>query len=74
MPQISIVVPVYNAAKYLPRTIASVQAQTYEDWELLLVNDGSTDNSVQIIEQYATKDSRIKLINQKTQVRHMLVT
>lgn len=74
MPQISIVVPVYNAAKYLPRTIASVQAQTYEDWELLLVNDGSTDNSVQIIEQYANKDSRIKLINQKTQVRHMLVT
>lgn len=60
MPQISIVVPVYNAAKYLPRTIASVQAQTYEDWELLLVNDGSTDNSVQIIEQYANKDSRIK--------------
>lgn len=74
MPQISIVVPVYNAAKYLPRTIASVQAQTYEDWELLLVNDGSTDNSVQIIEQYATKDSRIKLINQKTLVQHMLVT
>lgn len=65
MPQISIVVPVYNAAKYLPRTIASVQAQTYEDWKLLLVNDGSTDNSVQIIEQYANKDSRIKLINQK---------
>lgn len=65
MPQISIVVPVYNAAKYLPRTIASIQAQTYEDWELLLVNDGSTDNSVQIIEQYAAKDSRIKLINQK---------
>lgn len=65
MPQISIIVPVYNSAKYLSRTIASIQAQTCEDWELILVNDGSTDNSVQIIELYAVKDSRIKLINQK---------
>lgn len=65
MPQISIIVPVYNAAKYLPRTIASIQAQTFEDWELLFVNDGSTDNSAKIIEKYAAKDIRIKLINQK---------
>ena len=65
MSQISIIVPVYNAAKYLSRTIASIQAQTFEDWELLFVNDGSTDNSAEIIEGYATKDARIKLIHQK---------
>jgi len=65
MSQISIIVPVYNAAKYLPRTIASIQAQTFEDWELLFVNDGSTDSSDEIIKQYATGDARIKLINQK---------
>lgn len=65
MPQISIVVPVYNSAKYLSRTISSIQAQTYEDWEVLFIDDGSTDDSVEIIKQYIMDDNRIKLICQE---------
>lgn len=61
-PLVSIVVPVYNAAQFLPDTIASVQAQSYINWELLLVDDSSTDNSVKIIKQAIKQDSRIKLL------------
>lgn len=60
---VSIVVPVYNAERFLNETINTVLNQTYESWELLLVNDCSTDDSVNIIEKY--KDKRIKLINNK---------
>lgn len=62
-PLISIVVPVYNASKYIGKTIESVLAQTYKEWELLLVNDCSTDNSVEVISAYLS-DKRIKLITQ----------
>lgn len=65
MAEVSIITPVYNSAKYLPRMIESIKAQTFEDWELLLINDGSTDNSAEIIEQYAAEDSRIHLIAQE---------
>lgn len=57
---ISIVVPVYNAGKYLNDTIKSVQAQTYDFWELIFVDDKSTDNSAEIIAGYMKTDSRIK--------------
>lgn len=60
---ISIITPVYNAAKFLDDTINSVLNQTYENFELLLINDCSTDNSVEIIKKY--KDKRIRLINNK---------
>lgn len=59
---ISIIVPVYNAEKYISKTIDTVIAQTYENWELLLVNDCSKDSSVDVINSY--KDERIVLINQ----------
>lgn len=59
---ISVVVPVYNSAHYLDKCIQSVLGQTYEDFELLLVNDGSTDNSAEICKEYEQKDSRVKLI------------
>lgn len=58
-PLISIVVPVYNAAAYLNETIQSVIAQTYTNWELLLVDDGSTDHSATICKDFAQKDERI---------------
>ena len=58
---VSIVVPVYNAARFLEKTIASVQNQTYTNWELILVDDHSTDNSVEIIQKYLKDDKRIKL-------------
>lgn len=56
---ISIIVPVYNSANHLKRCIESVIAQTYTDWELILVDDGSTDGSANICDNYANSDSRI---------------
>jgi glycosyltransferase involved in cell wall biosynthesis len=62
---VSIITPVYNAERFVPETIASVLAQTYTDWEMLLVNDGSKDNSAAVIETFVKKDSRIKLFSQE---------
>lgn len=64
---VSIVVPVYNAALFIRQTIEMVQAQTYTDWELLLVDDGSKDASVSIIETYLKEkpDARIRLIKKE---------
>lgn len=60
---ISIIVPIYKAEKYLHRCIDSILAQTYQDWELLLIDDGSPDNSGAICDEYASKDSRIKVFH-----------
>ena len=60
---ISIIVPVYNVEQFLPRCVESVTAQSYPDWELILVNDGSPDGSPEICDSYADKDSRIKVIH-----------
>lgn len=57
---ISIIIPVYQAEDYLVRTIQSVISQDYDDWELLLVDDGSTDRSGEICDEFATKDKRIR--------------
>ncbi len=59
----SIVIPLYNKEKQIANTIKSVQSQTFQDYEIIIVNDGSTDNSVEIVKQI--DDKRIKLINQK---------
>ena len=64
-PLISVLVPVYNVAAWLPRCLDSICSQTYANLEILCVNDGSTDNSAEILEAYAAKDSRIKVINQQ---------
>ena len=61
MPKISIIVPVYKAEKYLNRCIDSILAQTFTDWELLLIDDGSPDRSGEICDEYALRDSRIKV-------------
>ena len=63
MPYISIIVPVYNAERYLHKCVDSVFNQTFIDWELVLVDDGSPDNSGSICDEYAGKDSRIKCIH-----------
>lgn len=65
MPQISVIVPVYNVEKYLEECIQSVLYQTFQDWELLLINDGSTDSSGEICETYVKKDVRIKKIDKR---------
>ena len=59
--------PVYNAEKYLHKAVDCIVAQTLQDWELLLVDDGSTDTSPQICDNYAAKDVRIKVIHQQNQ-------
>lgn len=64
---ISIIVPVYNAAPYLPQCLDSLVNQTYRDIEIICVNDGSTDNSLDILKAYAERDSRILVIHQENQ-------
>lgn len=61
--KISIIVPVYNVEKYLDRCINSILKQTYQNLEIILVDDGSTDNSVEICDEYAKKDNRIKVVH-----------
>lgn len=67
MPQLSIIVPVYNAEHFLNACIDSILAQNFSDFELILINDGSSDRSGEICEQYAQKDHRVKVIHQKNQ-------
>lgn len=62
---ISVIIPVYNAEKYLKQCLQSVLGQTYKDIEVILVNDGSKDRSYVVCEEYAGKDNRIKLINKE---------
>lgn len=64
-PGISIIMPVYGVEKYLADAIESVLAQSYQDWELLIVNDGSTDNSYTIAKEYELKDVRITVFNKE---------
>lgn len=62
---VSIVTPMYNAEKYVRQTLDSVIKQTYPNWEMLIVDDGSKDNSFAIVSEYCKQDKRIKLIRQK---------
>lgn len=65
MPKISIIIPIYNVEKYLNECIESVINQTFEDIEILCVNDGSKDKSLSIIEEYAQKDNRVVVIDKE---------
>ena len=65
MLDLTIIVPVYNVEKYLKKCIDSILEQTYTDFELLLIDDGSTDTSPKICDEYAKKDKRVKVIHQK---------
>ena len=61
MPKVSIIIPAYNSEKYIAKTIQSVIMQTEEDWELIAVDDGSTDGTPEILRRYAKEDCRIKV-------------
>lgn len=65
IPQISVIVPVYNVEKYLSRCIESILSQTFTDFELLLIDDGSTDRSGEICDEYAKKDARIRVLHKE---------
>ncbi|MBR5304978.1 MAG: DUF4422 domain-containing protein [Candidatus Gastranaerophilales bacterium] len=65
MTKVSIIIPVYNAERTLPRCLEAILKQTYKDFEAICVNDGSKDNSFQILQKYSKLDSRIKIFNQE---------
>ncbi len=68
-PEISIVLPTYNGSKYIRASIESCLNQTFKDFELIIVNDSSTDSTPEIIKQYAAKDNRIKVIHNEKNLR-----
>ncbi len=65
MEKISVIIPVYNVEQYLRRCLESIICQTYRNLEIILINDGSTDESLSICEEFVNQDSRIRLINQE---------
>ncbi len=67
MPKISVIIPVYNVEKYIPDCLDSLCNQTLTDIEIICINDGSTDGSLKILQEYAEKDNRIIIINQENQ-------
>ena len=64
-PQISVLIPVYNAEKYLPQCLQSLAEQTYTDFEIIAVDDGSTDGSPEVLQSFAVRDKRLRIIRQK---------
>lgn len=62
---VSVITPLYNAKAYIEKTIASVQAQTYGNWEMIVIDDGSTDGSAELVKKCMEKDERIHLVSQK---------
>ena len=64
-PAISVLMPVYNGEKYLDEALRSILEQTFSDFEVIIINDGSTDNSLQILERYTQKDQRIRLVSRE---------
>lgn len=67
MDKISIIIPVYNSEKYLEQCIKSVLVQTYDNWEVIIIDDGSKDNTAQIYNKFAKENNKIKIIYQKNQ-------
>lgn len=63
--RVSVIVPVYNTGKYLKKCLDSVLAQTLRDIEVICINNGSTDNSAEILKEYREKDKRIIIVDQK---------
>ena len=79
MPTVSVIIPSYNAAEYIAQTLKSVLAQTLSDIEIIVVDDGSTDSTRDIVAEFARKDSRVTLVAvsythldvYKRQIRHL---
>ena len=69
MPEVSVIIPVYNSEKYVEKCICSVMAQTLPELEIIIINDGSIDESGKILRKLAQKDSRIILLEQENKDR-----
>lgn len=65
--QVSVIIPAYNGAQTITKTLQSLQEQTFSDWEAIVVNDGSTDDTITVVEAFQQQEQRIRLINQKNQ-------
>ncbi len=65
MTKISVIVPIYNVEKYLKQCLDSILSQSFQDFEIICINDKSPDNSLEILKEYAAKDNRIQIINNK---------
>ena len=63
-PLVSVVMPVFNAGRYLSVAVTSIIDQSFRDWEMICVNDGSTDGSAQLLDQFAQRDARIRVVHQ----------
>ena len=72
VPKVSVIIPVYNTEPYLKECLDSVKNQTLKDIEIICVNDGSTDKSGEILDEYAKDDSRIIVLNQENKVELQL--
>ena len=68
---ISVIVPIYNTGKYLVECVESLRKQTYSNIEIILVDDGSTDASIEICDEFAEKDSRIRVFHKKMKDRQL---
>ena len=66
-PKVSVIIPVYNTASYLQESVGSIMHQTLRDLEIIIVDDGSTDNSGEILREMAEKDERIQLFSQRNE-------
>ena len=66
MPKVSVVLPTYNRALMVSHAVQSVCDQTFQDWELIVINDGSLDTTLQVLEKFSKQDPRIKVYSQKT--------
>ena len=67
-PAISVIIPVYNAQEGLSQCIDSLLDQTFSDYEIIILNDGSTDNSLEVIQNYASKNDSIRVIDKEMRV------
>ena len=65
MPKISVIVPIYNVEKYLQQCLDSILVQSLQDLEIICIDDGSTDNSVNILDEISVKDSRVKVVHKE---------
>ncbi len=66
-PKISVIMPAYNAARFVKSTLDTLVGQTYRDWEVIIIDGGSTDNTLALIEEYAKTDPRFRVVREKCQ-------